>query len=104
MVTKVRGSVIDMPVVPTVPTFLSGSGASSGTTLGAGLTTTRTITVTGAALGDFATANASVDMGAISISANVTAANTVTVVLANNTAGGITFATGTMYVSVQKRV
>lgn len=103
MVTKVRGSVIDMPTVPDVPTFLSGSGASAGATLASGSTTTRTITVTGALLGDFVQASFSVDMGAISIDAKVTAADTVTVVLANNTAGGITFSSGTVYASVQQR-
>lgn len=104
MVTKVRGSVFDEPTIPDPPTFLSGSGASSGATLAAGSTTTRTITVTGAILGDFALASFSVDVGALSVSANVTAANTVTVVIANNTSGGITFSVGTVYASVQQRL
>jgi hypothetical protein len=104
MVTKVKGSVFDEPTIPTPPDFLSGSGASSGATLAAGSTTTRTITVTGAVLGDYATASFSVDMGALSISANITAANTATVVIANNTSGGITFSAGTVYVSAQQRL
>ena len=104
MVTKVKGSVFDEPTIPTPPDFLAGSGASSGATLGAGVTTTRTITVTGAVLGDYAIASFSVDMGALSISANITAANTATVVIANNTSGGITFSAGTVYVSAQQRL
>jgi len=61
------------------------------------------ITVTGAALGDFAIASFSLDVEDLILNAQVTAADTVTVVLANNTGGAINLGSGTVYVRVFKR-
>jgi hypothetical protein len=47
------------------------------------------VTVTGAALGDYAIASLSIDIADLILDAQVTAANTVTCVLANNTGGAI---------------
>ena len=58
------------------------------------------ITVTGASLGDFAVASFSLDVQDIELSAQVTAANTVTVTLSNNTGGAIDLGSGTITVSV----
>ena len=58
------------------------------------------VTVTGAALGDFALAAIGVDVVDLNVSAQVTAANTVTVTLGNATAGAIDLASSTWNVVV----
>lgn len=58
------------------------------------------ITVTGAALGDFCIASFSLDVADLAITAAVTAANTVTYQLLNNTGGAIDLASGTVRVRV----
>ena len=60
------------------------------------------VTCTGAALGDFAQASFSLDVEDLVINAAVTAADTVTVVLANNTGGPVDLASGTVSVRVIK--
>ena len=60
------------------------------------------VTVTGAALGDFAVASFSLDVQDLTLSAAVTATNTVTVVLANNTTAAVNLASGTLAVLVFK--
>jgi len=104
MVTKVKGSVFDEPTIPVPPAFISGSGASAGGTLASGETTTRTLTVIGAALGDFVAASLSVNPTALTITAGVIAVDTVTVVITNQTTAPIVLAVGDVYVSIQKRV
>lgn len=58
------------------------------------------VTVPGAVLGDFAFASFSLDVADLVLDANVTAANTVTCVLANNTGGAVDLASGTLRVKV----
>lgn len=58
------------------------------------------VTVPGAKLGDFALASFPVDVVDMILSASVTAANTVTCVLANNTGGTVDLASGTVRVKV----
>lgn len=58
------------------------------------------ITVAGAALGDFVLASLSVDVADLAITAAVTAANTVTYQLLNNTGGAIDLASATVRVRV----
>lgn len=58
------------------------------------------ITVTGAALGDFVLASLSIDVADLAITAAVTAANTVTYQLLNNTGGAIDLASATLRVRV----
>jgi hypothetical protein len=73
------------------------------TTINAGAALTKTVTVTGAELGDFALASFDLDPQGMMMDARVTAANTVTVVMFNPTAGGLTLATtGTIRVLVFK--
>ena len=60
------------------------------------------VTVTGAALGDYAVATMSIDVTDLTITASVTAANTVTVVLGNFTGGAINLGSGTLTVKVFK--
>ena len=61
------------------------------------------ITVTGAALGDFARASFSLDVADLELSAQVTAANTVTVSLSNNTGGAIDLGEGIITVYVTEK-
>lgn len=58
------------------------------------------ITVPGAKLGDFALVAATIDVLDLELSAQVTAANTVTVSLSNNTGGTIDLGAGTLRVKV----
>jgi hypothetical protein len=60
------------------------------------------ITVAGAALGDFAIASFSLDVTDLTLNASVTAANTITVVLTNNTGAAVNLASGTLAVLVFK--
>jgi len=61
------------------------------------------ITVTGAALGDFVLVSFSLDTADLTLTAQVTATNTVTATLANNTGASVNLASGTCYVRVLKR-
>jgi hypothetical protein len=61
------------------------------------------VTVSGASLGDYALASLSIDVADLILTANVTAANTVTAVLSNNTAGAANPASCTLYVKVIPR-
>ena len=58
------------------------------------------VTVVGAALGDFALCSFSIDVADLQLRADVTAANTVTVVLSNSTGGTIDLGSGTLRVKV----
>jgi hypothetical protein len=61
------------------------------------------VTVTGAEVGDYAIASLSIDILDLVLDAQVTAANTVTCVLANNTGGPIDLDSATVYVRVFRR-
>jgi len=63
-------------------------------------TTTTTVTVQGAAVGNFAWASFSLSLGGLLISAEVTAANTVTVTLFNPTTAAVDLASGTLAILV----
>lgn len=67
-------------------------------------TETHSITVTGAAMGDFAVPSFSLSITGLVMTAYVSAADTVTVVLFNPTAGTINIASGTMRARVYKRL
>lgn len=61
------------------------------------VTGTDTVTVTGVALGDFVLCfEDTTSQGNMTITAYISAANTVTILYSNNTAGGIDLATGTV--------
>lgn len=62
--------------------------------------TSTTVTLTGAALGDEVTCSFSLSLQLLQLTGYVSAANTVTVVLQNGTAGAIDLASGTLRVSV----
>jgi hypothetical protein len=81
---------------------LSGSATYDAGSLvdAAGVTTT--VTVTGAALGDFAMASLGVDLAGITVTAYVSAANTVSVRLQNESGGTIDLASTTLRARVFK--
>ena len=58
------------------------------------------VTVTGAALGDFALASLGVDTAGLTLTATVTAANVVTCVLNNTSGGTVDLASSTLKVCV----
>jgi len=79
---------------------LTGSDTWDPGSIADGAEEAKEVTVTGAALGDFARASFSLDVADLVLDAKVTAANTVTCVLANNTGGAIDLGSGTIKVEV----
>lgn len=75
---------------------LSGSKTYDPPNLTAGATTTTTVTVAGATLGWAADASFSLDLSALVMTAYVSAADTVTVVLYNPTGGAVDLGSGTL--------
>jgi hypothetical protein len=79
---------------------ISGSATFNPADLADGAGETTTVTATGAALGDFALASFSLDLQGITVTAYVSAADTVTVRLQNESGGAIDLASGTLRVRV----
>ena len=89
--------------LPAINSYIEASETKDWGSLGDGNELTEDVTVTGAAMtGDFAVATMSVDVVDLTITASVTAANTVTVVLGNFTGGSLDLGSGTLYVKVFK--
>lgn len=83
-------------------TSLTGSATYDPPSIAAAGTTTTTVTVTGAALGDYAQASFSLTLAGLMMTAYVSSANTVTVVLFNPTGGAIDLASGTLLARVDR--
>lgn len=66
--------------------------------------TTTTITVPGAALGDYATASFSIDLQGVALAAQVSATDTVRVIFTNNTGGALDLGSATLRALVTRRV
>jgi hypothetical protein len=81
---------------------LTGSAVWDPASLEDGDQESKGFTVTGAALGDFALVGAGVDVADLIVSCVVTAADTVTVTLANQTASAVDLASSTWQVMVLK--
>lgn len=88
--------------LPALNAYLQGSETKDWGSIADGNEETEDLTVTGAALGDYAVATMSIDVTDLTITASVTAANTVTVVLGNFTGGAIDLGSGTLTVKVFK--
>jgi hypothetical protein len=84
--------------------FLTGTVTYDPPSLADGAGTTTTVTVTGAVLGDVALASFSLSTQGITVTANVTATNTVTVRFQNETGGVIDLASGTLGAMIIKLV
>ena len=83
---------------------LAGSKTHDWLSLATGAEATTTVTVTGALLGDFAEASMSVSLQSMKLSAFVSAADTVTVVLRNDTGAAVDLASGTLRARVERIV
>tara|TARA_R110002072_G_C7714544_1_gene514325 strand:+ start:403 stop:717 length:315 start_codon:yes stop_codon:yes gene_type:complete len=82
---------------------LSGSKAWDASSIADGDEEALEITVVGAALGDFVLSSLSIDVADLVLSGAVTAADTVTLILSNNTGGAIDLAAATSYCLVIKK-
>ena len=83
---------------------LTGSATWDPSSIGDGDEQATDITVAGAELGDFVMASISVDIQDMVLDAQVTAADTVTCVLANNTGSAVDLGSSTASVVVVKAV
>lgn len=81
----------------------NGSATYDPASLADGAGATTTVTVTGAALGDFAEASFSLDLQGITLTAWVSAANTVSVRFQNESGGILDLASGTLRARVRKQ-
>lgn len=86
----------------TADEFLSGSATYDPASLADGAGATTTVTVTGAALGDFAEASFSLDLQGITLTAWVSASNTVSVRFQNESGGPLDLGSGTLKARVRK--
>jgi len=82
-------------------TFYVGSATFDAGAILDGNEEAKVITVTGAALGDYVDVSYSIDVTDLEVSAQVTAADTVTVIVSNNTGGTIDLASATVRVLVR---
>jgi hypothetical protein len=80
--------------------ILSGSATFNAASLADGAGETTTVTVTGAALGDFVLVSHGVDLAGISVTAYVSAADTVSVRFQNESGGVLDLASSTVRVRV----
>ena len=83
---------------------LSGSITWDAGSIGDGNEEAKELTVTGAELGDFVLSSLSIDIADLVLDAQVTAADTVTAILANNTGGAVDLGSCTLSVIVVKAV
>lgn len=82
---------------------LDGSVTWDASSIDDGNEEAKEVTVTGAALGDFVLCSLGVDVADLTLTGAVTAADTVTLVLANNTGGAVDLASTTAYARVLPR-
>ena len=82
--------------------FIRGSSTYNPPLLNAGDSVTTTVTVTGAALGDFANASFASDSQGLLLTSWVSAADTATVLFKNNTTGSVNLSAATLRVLVTK--
>jgi hypothetical protein len=82
--------------------YLSGSVAWNPASIANGAQATTTIAVTGAALGDYVEASASIDTAGLVLTGRVSAVDTVTITLSNTTGGAVDLGNFTARVKVAK--
>ena len=88
--------------LPALNAYLQGSETKDWGSIADGNEETEDLTVTGAALGDYAVATMSIDVTDLTITASVTAADVATVVLGNFTGSAVDLGSGTLTVKVFK--
>lgn len=84
------------------PSLVAGAGVTPGT-IANGANYSATLTLAGARLGDFCVASYLVDLQGVTLTAHVTANDTVRVVFSNTTGAGVTLAATTVRVQLTKR-
>lgn len=95
---------VEKEYVCTTKQRYTGSATYDAPSIAAGATTTTTVTVTGAAMGDFVDRiSLGVSAAGLILSGYVSAANTVTVQLYNPTAGAVDLASTTLAVEVKRK-
>lgn len=92
---KVSSRIGDLP-----SKMLMGSKTWDAPSLADGAADSTTVTVTGAALGNFAVPSFSLDVAGLMLTASVTAADTVTVFRWNKSGGAVDWASGTLKAAV----
>jgi hypothetical protein len=100
---QIAGRLNGKPTIFYPSSIYDGSATWNPAEIANGAEEAKEVTATGAQLGDFAIASFSLDVTDLVLDAQVTAANTVTCILANNTGGAIDLAEGTVYVRVMGR-
>jgi hypothetical protein len=85
-------------------TELEGSATYDPPSLTTGTGATTTVTVTGAALGDYVTTSFSLDLQGITVTGYVSSANTVSVRFQNQTGGTLDLASGTLRAFVRRKI
>jgi hypothetical protein len=83
-------------ILEALPRFAYGSATYDPPNIANNAQAQTTVTVTGAALGNYAIATFSLDLQGMVINASVSAPDTVTVTIRNNTGGAIDLASGTL--------
>lgn len=81
---------------------LYGSATYNPDSIASGAQVTTTVTVTGAAIGDYTQASFSLDLGGLIVSSYISAADTATVIFANLTGGAVNLGSGTLRVKCDK--
>jgi hypothetical protein len=89
--------------VPFGDRYLDGSVTWDPASIADGDNATTTCTVTGAVAGDFVELSFTNSLSGLTLTGYVSAADTVTAVLANNTGGAVDLSSGTLYARVRKR-
>lgn len=82
---------------------LEYSGTYDPASMAAGETTSTSVTVTGAAMGDYAIASHTQNLAGCIMTAYVSAINTVTVLVLNTTAGTVNISAGTLKVAILRK-
>lgn len=93
-------AAINTTLASAFPPALTGSAVYNPPSIANGAQTTTTVTVTGAALGNWADVSYSLDQAGLTFSAYVSSANTVTVIISNTSGGAIDLGSGTLKVRV----
>jgi hypothetical protein len=96
------GHELPMDATGLIATLLSATATWNAGSIADGDEEAKEVTVDGARLGDIATAYYSIDVADLALTAAVTAADTVTAQLLNNTGGAVDLASATLSVLVNK--
>ena len=101
---KQLGTWVEESFLPAQALRLIGSATYDAPSIAAGASATTTVTVTGAALGDYVSnVSLAASSGGLTVTGYVSAANTVTVVLANLTGAAVDLASTTLSVEVTRK-